>query len=114
MVKSKIAAIKDWIKIMGFELIKSHDLSGEEVKINYYSLGNFGIYEEISNKKLVGRNKEAKLRFISWNPWGIDFEVTSLKELISAYQDSKFYSPEMLPADSNKQLETSYENLVFH
>ena len=95
MVKSKIAAIKDWIKIMGFELIKSHDLSGKEVKINYYSLGNFGIYEEISNKKLAGRTKVEKMRFISWNPWGIDFEVTSLKDLVEAYQDSKSLSPEM-------------------
>ena len=95
MVKSKIAAIKDWIKIMGFELIKSHDLSGKEVKINYYSLGNFGIYEEISSEKLAGRAKGTKMRFISWNTWGIDFEVTSLKDLIDAYQDSKSLSPEM-------------------
>ncbi len=95
MVKSKIAAIKDWIKTMGFELIKSHNLSGEEVKINYYSLGNFGIYEEISNKKLEGSKKQTKMRFISWNPWGIDFEVSSLKDLVDAYQDSKSYSPEM-------------------
>lgn len=113
MVESKIAAIRDWIKTMGFELIKSHNLSGAEVKINYYSLGNFGIYEEISNKKLAGRSKE-KMRFISWNPWGIDFEVTSLKDLINAYQDSKSYSPEMLSADLNKELETTYENLTFH
>lgn len=95
MVKSKIAAIKDWIKTMGFELIKSHNLSGDEVKINYYSLGNFGIYEEISNKKLAGRTTVEKMRFISWNPWGIDFEVTSLKDLVEAYQDSKSLSPEM-------------------
>jgi len=95
MVKSKIAAIKDWIKTMGFELIKSHNLSGEEVKINYYSLGNFGIYEEISNKKLEGRKNHTNMRFISWNPWGIDFEVSSLKDLVDAYQDSKSYSPEM-------------------
>lgn len=95
MVKSKIAAVKDWIKVMGFELIKSHDLSGDEVRINYYSLGNFGIYEEISTKKLVGHAKTAKMRFISWNPWGIDFEVNSLKELIDAHQDSKNLSPEI-------------------
>ena len=95
MVKSKIAAIKDWIKIMGFELIKSHNLSGDEVKINYYSLGNFGIYEEISNKKLAGQTKATKMRFISWNPWGVDFEVSSLKDLVEAYQDSKSLSPEM-------------------
>ena len=96
MVKSKIAAIKDWIKTMGFELIKSHDLSGYEVKINYYSLENFGIYEEISTKKLSGHAKVAKMRFISWNPWGIDFEVNSLKDLIDAYQDSKNLSPEIV------------------
>ncbi|HEY1062852.1 MAG TPA: hypothetical protein VGE44_14245 [Daejeonella sp.] len=95
MVKSKIAAIKNWIKAMGFELIKSHDLSGKEVKINYYSLGNFGIYEEISNKKMADRSKGPKMRFISWNPWGIDFEVSSLKDLVDAYQDSKSLSPEM-------------------
>ena len=95
MVKSKIAAIKNWIKLMGFELIKSHDLIGKEVKINYYSLGNFGVYEEISNKKSSGRSNGANMRFISWNPWGIDFEVNSVKDLIDAYQDSKSYSPEM-------------------
>ena len=95
MVKSKIAAVKDWIKVMGFELVKSHDLSGDEVKIKYYNLGNFGIYEEISTKKLVGHAKIEKMRFISWTPWGIDFEVSSLKELIAAYQDSKNLSPEI-------------------
>ncbi|MFA6945332.1 MAG: hypothetical protein WC220_05460 [Pedobacter sp.] len=95
MVKSKIAAIKNWIKTMGFELIKSHDLSGKEVKINYYSLGNFGIYEEISNKKVSGSNKEGNSRFISWNPWGVDFEVKSVNELVDAYQDTKCYSPEL-------------------
>ena len=95
MVKSKIAAIKNWIKTMGFELIKSHNLSGEEVKINYYSLGNFGIYEEISNKKMSGGTEKEIMRFISWNPWGIDFEVSSLKDLVEAYQDSKSLSPEI-------------------
>lgn len=95
MVKSKIAAIKNWIKTMGFELIKSHNLSGEEVKINYYSLGNFGIYEEISNKKMSGGAEKKIMRFISWNPWGIDFEVSSLNDLVEAYQDSKSLSPEI-------------------
>ena len=76
---------------MGFELIKSHDLNNKSVKINYYSLGNFGIYEEITNK---GKNAD-KLRFISWTPWGVDFEVHSLKELSDAYQDSIRYSPEL-------------------
>jgi len=80
---------------MGFELIKSHNLSGEEVKINYYSLGNFGIYEEISNKKMSGGTEKEIMRFISWNPWGIDFEVSSLKDLVEAYQDSKSLSPEI-------------------
>lgn len=95
MVKSKIAAIKDWIKLMGFELIKSHDLIGKETRINYYSLGNFGVYEEISNKKKLGRNNGSDMRFISWNPWGIDFEVNSVKDLMDAYLDSQSYSPEI-------------------
>lgn len=95
MVRSKIAAIKNWIKTMGFELIKSHDLNGKAIKINYYSLGNFGIYEEISKNVEKGINAEDNLRFISWNPWGVDFEVHSVKELNDAYQDSIKYSPEL-------------------
>jgi len=91
MVLSKISAIKNWIKTMGFELIKSHDMNNESVKINYYSLGNFGIYEEISKQ---GKHID-KLRFISWTPWGIDFEVHSLKELFEAYQDSISFNPEL-------------------
>ena len=94
MVKSKITAIRNWIKVMGFELIKSHELTGQEIKINYYSLGNFGVYEEISNKKELGRNNSNNMRFISWNPWGIDFEVNSVNDLMDAYMDSQSYSPE--------------------
>jgi len=95
MVKSKIAAIKNWIQLMGFELIKSHELISKGIKINYYSLGNFGVYEEISNKKKLGRNTSDNMRFISWNPWGIDFEVNSVKDLMDAYQDSQSYSSEI-------------------
>jgi hypothetical protein len=84
-------AIKNWIKSMGFELVNTHDLNGRSVKINYYSLGNFGIYEEISKK---GKAAD-QLRFISWNPWGVDFEVHSVKELCEAYQDNKSFSPEL-------------------
>ena len=91
MIISKISGIKTWIKTMGFELIKSYCLNNEAVKINYYFLGNFGIYEEISTK---GKNAD-KLRFISWNPWGIDFEVRSLKQLCDAYEDSINYNPEL-------------------
>lgn len=91
MVRTKIKAIKDWIKAMGFELVNSHDINGGGVKINYYSLGNFGIYEEISQNG----NSAEQLRYISWNPWGVDFEVHSLEELRDAYLDSKSLSPEL-------------------
>ena len=91
MVRSKINAIKNWIKSMGFELVNSHDLNGRAIKINYYSLGNFGIYEEISKK---GKSADQR-RFISWNPWGVDFEVQSVRELYDAYQDSKSFCPEL-------------------
>lgn len=82
---------------MGFKLIKSHVINGRATKINYYSLGSFGIYEEIS-KEIKSGNKIAgdKLRFISWTPWGVDFEVNSVNDLSQAYQDSINYNPEMV------------------
>ena len=96
MARNKITAIKNWIKGMGFELVKSHVVNGKSVKINYYSLGNFGIYEEIS--KVINPDKKSagdKLRFISWTPWGIDFEVNSVNDLSEAYQDSISYNPDI-------------------
>ncbi len=97
MARSKIAAIKNWIKKMGFELIKSHVIKGKSTKINYYTLGSFGIYEEIS-KGIKGGKKMAgdKLRFISWTPWGVDFEVNSVNDLSKAYQDSISYNPDVV------------------
>lgn len=97
MARSKIIAIKNWIKGMGFELIKSHVINSESLKINYYSLGNFGIYEEISagikkGKKTAGE----QLRFISWTPWGVDFEVNSVNDLSKAYQEFISYNPEIV------------------
>lgn len=96
MVRSKIIAIKNWIKTMGFELISSHEINGNAIKINHYSLGNFGIYEEISKKVNAKSIKNEKLRFISWNPWGIDFEVHSVNELREAYQDSVNLNPDLV------------------
>ncbi|MGB4397849.1 MAG: hypothetical protein WBJ10_00670 [Daejeonella sp.] len=97
MVRNKISAIRSWMKKMGFELIKSHLVNNKATKINYYSLGNFGIYEEIS-KGIEGGEKNAseKLRFISWTPWGIEFEVNSVNDLSEAYQDSINYNPEVI------------------
>lgn len=97
MARNKIASIKNWIKEMGFELIKSHVINNKSTKINYYSLGSFGIYEEISKsikdgKKIAGD----KLRFISWTPWGVDFEVNSVNDLSKAYQDSINFNPEVV------------------
>jgi hypothetical protein len=91
MARSKIIAIKNWIKEMGFELINSQIINGRSLKINYYSLGSFGIYEEIPE----GKEANNKLRFISWNPWGIDFEVNSVNDLSKAYQDSISYNPDV-------------------
>lgn len=95
MANNKIAAIKSWIKGMGFELIRSHVINGKSTRINYYSLGSFGIYEEIS-KSIKGGKRIAgdKLRFISWTPWGVDFEVNSVNDLSKAYQDSISYNPD--------------------
>lgn len=82
---------------MGFKLIKSHVINGKTMKINYYSLGSFGIYEEIS-KVIKDGEKVAvdKLRFISWTPWGVDFEVKSVNDLSEAYQDSINFNPDVV------------------
>lgn len=81
---------------MGFELVKSQRLNKNALRVNYYSLGNFGIYEEISILAKSGKTLAQKHRkFISWNPWGIDFVVTSVKDLSKAYQESLIYNPEL-------------------
>ena len=97
MVRSKITAIKSWMKNMGFKLIKSHVINGRTIKINYYSLGSFGIYEEISKGIKKGQKvADDNLKFISWTPWGIDFEVNSVNDLSEAYQDSIDYNPDIV------------------
>ncbi|NEU07539.1 hypothetical protein GZH53_04355 [Flavihumibacter sp. R14] len=94
MPRKQIAAIKNWIESMGFELVKSHILNSKYTRINYYNLGNFGIYEEISeSKNKVDGNK--RLKFISWNPWGDEFEVNSVKDLSKAYEDSLIVNPQL-------------------
>ena len=95
MPTKKISAIKNWIETMGFELVKSHLISGKYSRINYYSLGNFGIFEEIAEPAKSQSTSERKMKFISWNPWGDDFEVNSVKELSKAYQDSLTINPEL-------------------
>ena len=97
MARNKITAIKAWMKEMGFKLTKSHVRNGKSLKINYYSLGSFGIYEEISKGIKGGKTIAGdKLRFISWNPWGVDFEVNSVNDLSKAYQDSISYNPDVV------------------
>lgn len=81
---------------MGFELINSHVIKGKS-KINYYNLGNFGIYEEVSKEMKPGRKTAAIVRrFISWTPWGVDFEVRDVNDLSKAYQDSISYNPDVV------------------
>lgn len=96
MPKKQIAAIKEWIKLMGFKLVKSHILKAENTRINYYSLGNFGVYEKIIALGKRGKPESGiKLKFTSWTPWGIDFEVNSVKDLSKAYQESLNYNPDL-------------------
>ena len=80
---------------MGFELVNSHLMSGKYSRINYYSLGNFGIYEEIAEPAKSHPASEGKMKFISWNPWGDDFVVNSVKELSQAYQDCLTINPQL-------------------
>lgn len=83
MIKKNNSAIQKWIKTMGFELINSHESENPNIKTNYYTLGNFGLFEKI----IIKNDKPSDQRFITWNPWGIDFEVHSLAELQDAYQN---------------------------
>ena len=89
MTRNRAMSIKSWIKNMGFELTKSHLLEHRKRKIRYYTLGNFGVYEEITPAKT---STGKKMKFISWTPWGDNFEVNSVKDLSQAYQ--KFVSYE--------------------
>lgn len=94
MLHRKASAIKNWINIMGFELVKSDILKNS--LFNYYSLGNFGVYEEVVNSVKSDKiNKSKTQKFISWNPWGEFFEVNSVKDLDDAYQDSLIINPEL-------------------
>ncbi|HEY0667316.1 MAG TPA: hypothetical protein VGD22_04015 [Sphingobacteriaceae bacterium] len=96
MPRKTASAIKTWIKSMGFELVKSHVLNRKNTRINYYSLGNFGIYEEIFKKSPSSKIGNVKRKFISWTPWGIDFEVSSVKDLMRAYEESEEYNPDLV------------------
>ena len=81
---------------MGFELVNSHLLNSKYTCINYYTLGNFGVFEEISkSSKSSDSAGEGKFKFISWDPWGQDFVVHSAKELSEAYQESLMVNPQL-------------------
>lgn len=90
MTRNRASSIKNWIKNMGFKLTKSHVLDHRTKKIKYYTLGNFGVYEEITPSKTPSQKKQ---KFISWTPWGENFEVNSVKDLSKAYEDFINYNP---------------------
>lgn len=96
MTQNKAIPIKNWIKNMGFKLTRSHLLEHKTRKIKYYTLGSFGIYEETSPVKNSETSSHKKLKFISWTPWGDDFEVNSVKDLSRAYQDFINYNPNLV------------------
>ncbi|HEY1025088.1 MAG TPA: hypothetical protein VGE26_07985 [Sphingobacteriaceae bacterium] len=95
MPRETAAAIKNWIKKMGFKLVRSHNLNHRTTKINYYSLGTFGVYEEICKSQRPGK-QDGGHKFISWTPWGIDFEVNSVRDLSKAYEEFVEYNPNVL------------------
>ncbi|KAA8486682.1 hypothetical protein BDE36_0919 [Arcticibacter tournemirensis] len=90
MTRNRALTIKNWIKTMGFELTKSHHLDHRTKKIKYYTLGNFGVYEEITPTRTSTHKKQ---KFISWTPWGDHFEVNSVRDLSQAYQNFLTYNP---------------------
>lgn len=96
MTRNNALSIKGWLKRMGFKLTKSHSLQHHTRKINYYTLGNFGIYEETELKNKAQSAPDKKRKFISWTPWGDNFEVQSLKDLRDAYEEFMKYNPEVV------------------
>ena len=97
MTPNKAQSIKTWIKRMGFKLTKRHVSTAQSKKINYYTLDNFGVYEEISSPAKPSRNVSPvkKQRFISWTPWGVDFEINSVRDLSRAYAEFLNYNPDV-------------------
>lgn len=95
MTPIKAQLIKSWIKRMGFKLTKKHVSTAQSRKINYYTLDNFGVYEEISSSSRKPQKDPSaeKQRFISWTPWGIDFEIKSVRDLSRAYEEFLKYNP---------------------
>ncbi|MBC7743500.1 MAG: hypothetical protein H7096_00185 [Flavobacterium sp.] len=92
MLSIQIAPIKNWIEVMGFELVTSHTL--KNAILNYYSLGNFGVYEEILTSENASAQEDLNgIKYISWNPWGDDFEVNSVEDLNQAYEDTLSINP---------------------
>ena len=97
MTPSKALLIKTWIKRMGFKLTKKHVSTSQSKKINYYTLDNFGVYEEISSSSKTAKSESPvkRQRFISWTPWGIDFEINSVRDLSRAYAEFLNYNPDV-------------------
>jgi len=93
MTRNRASSIKNWIKSMGFQLTKSHLLDHRTKKIKYYTLDNFGVYEEITPARTTDEKKQ---KFISWTPWGDYFEVNSVEELSKAYEEFLNYNPNVI------------------
>ena len=66
-------------------------------KKNHYPLLKKAI-EKVHAAQHVNDKKSIKQRFISWTPWGDDFEITSVKDLSKAYQEFLEYNPNMVMA----------------
>jgi hypothetical protein len=95
MTQNKALSIKNWIKGMGLKLTRSHLLEHRTKRIKYYTLGNFGVYEEITPLKRSETTAGKKLKFISWTPWGDNLEINSVKDLTKAYEDFIKYNPNL-------------------
>lgn len=98
MTPRKALSIRNWIKSMGFKLSKSHVRNQEARKIKYYTLDNFGVYEEIPLRKTDGKvsSSDKNKRFISWTPWGDLFEINSVRDISKAYADFIRYNPNLV------------------
>lgn len=87
MKKKSAANVKNWIKSMGLKLTKTHLVDRRQRKVNYYTLDNFGIYEEIISHDLPDLTNMKFRKYTSWTPAGDPIEINSAKDVSLAYQD---------------------------
>ncbi len=88
MIAQSTNQIRQWLADMKFK--KSvMESSTNGLKTIYYYLGNFGVFEQTSTNNSINN----AIKFITWNPYGVDVTVAKLDDLVDAYSENLEYNP---------------------